>query len=228
MPACAVVAYGLLCLWDSGQEVRLMSFYGDHVLPRIMNVVMNTEEDRKIRSRVCAGLTGEVVEIGFGTGHNLPYLPPEVKRLRAVEPSQLAVRLAYPRIAASPVAVEVVGLDGQRLPMADDTADSLLCTWSMCTIPDPVAAVAEMRRVLRPGGILHFAEHGLAPDAAVRKWQHRLNGLQQRVAGGCHLSRDISAIIESAGMTITRLETYYGKGQPKAYGAMYEGVAVGN
>src|ERR1022692_258774 len=141
-----------------------MSFYDDHVLPRIINLVMNTKEDRKIRSRVCAGLTGEVVEIGFGTGHNLQYLPPEVKRLRAVEPSQLAVRLAHPRIAASPVAVEVVGLDGQRLPMADDTADSLLCTWSLCTIPDPVAAVAEMRRVLRPGGTLHFVEHAVGTN----------------------------------------------------------------
>jgi len=205
-----------------------VSFYDDHVLPRILNVVMNGKEERKIRSRVCAGLTGEVVEIGFGTGHNLPYLPSGVKRLRAVEPSQLAVRLARPRIAASPVAVEVVGLDGQRLPLADDTADSLLCTWSLCTIPDPVAAVAEMRRVLRPGGVLHFAEHGLAPDESVRKWQQRLNGVQQRVGGGCHLSRDIPAIIESAAMTITRLDTYYGKGQPKPYAAMYEGVAVGN
>ena len=205
-----------------------MSFYGDHVLPRIINVVMNGKEERKIRSRVCAGLAGEVVEIGFGTGHNLPYLPSGVKRLRAVEPSQLAVRLARPRIAASPVAVEVVGLDGQRLPLADDTADFLLCTWSLCTIPDPVAAVAEMRRVLRPGGVLHFAEHGLAPDESVRKWQRRLNGMQQRVGGGCHLNRDIPAIIESAAMTITRLDTYYAKGQPKPYAAMYEGVAVGN
>jgi SAM-dependent methyltransferase len=205
-----------------------VSFYGDHVLPRIINVVMNGKEERKIRSRVCAGLAGEVVEIGFGTGHNLPYLPSGVKRLRAVEPSQLAVRLARPRIAASPVAVEVVGLDGQRLPLADDTADFLLCTWSLCTIPDPVAAVAEMRRVLRPGGVLHFAEHGLAPDESVRKWQRRLNGMQQRVGGGCHLNRDIPAIIESAAMTITRLDTYYAKGQPKPYAAMYEGVAVGN
>jgi len=205
-----------------------VSFYDDHVLPRILNVVMNGKEERKIRSRVCAGLAGEVVEIGFGTGHNLPYLPSGVKRLRAVEPSQLAVRLARPRIAASPVAVEVVGLDGQRLPLADDTADFLLCTWSLCTIPDPVAAVAEMRRVLRPGGVLHFAEHGLAPDESVRKWQRRLNGMQQRVGGGCHLNRDIPAIIESAAMTITRLDTYYAKGQPKPYAAMYQGVAVGN
>jgi ubiquinone/menaquinone biosynthesis C-methylase UbiE len=203
-----------------------MRFYADQVLPRITNVAMNTKENRKIRARVCAGLEGEVVEIGFGTGHNLPYLPAEVRRLSAVEPSELSVRLARTRIDAAAVAVEIVGLDGQHLPLADNTADFVLCTWSLCTIPDPVAAVAEMRRVLRPGGTLHFVEHGRAPDESVRKWQDRLNGLQQRVAGGCNLNRDMPAIIESAGMTITRLDTYYGKGEPKPYAATYEGVAI--
>lgn len=204
-----------------------MRFYADQVLPRITNVAMNTKENRKIRARVCAGLEGEVVEIGFGTGHNLPYLPAEVRRLSAVEPSELSVRLARTRIDAAAVAVEIVGLDGQHLPLADNTADFVLCTWSLCTIPDPVAAVAEMRRVLRPGGTLHFVEHGRAPDESVRKWQDRLNGLQQRVAGGCNLNRDIPALIESAGMTITHLDTYYGKGEPKPYAATYEGVATG-
>jgi ubiquinone/menaquinone biosynthesis C-methylase UbiE len=203
-----------------------MNFYDDHVLPRIINVVMNTKEARKIRSRVCAELTGDVVEIGFGTGHNLPFLPPAVKGLRAVEPSTLGVRLARTRMAQSSVPVEVVGLDGESLPIADDTADSVLCTWSLCTIPDPVAAVAEMRRVLRPAGTLHFAEHGRAPDESVRNWQRRLDGIQQRVAGGCHLGRDIPAIIEAGGLRITRMQTYYSKGEPKPYGAMYEGVAV--
>lgn len=203
-----------------------MRFYAEHVLPRITNVAMNTKENRKIRARVCAGLEGEVVEIGFGTGHNLPYLPAEVRRLLAVEPSHLSVKLASARIAASPAAVEIAGLDGQRLPIGDDTADFVLCTWSLCTIPNPVAAVAEMRRVLRPGGTLHFVEHGLAPDESVQKWQQRLNGFQQRIAGGCNLDRDIPAIIEAAGMTISRLDTYYGNGEPKPYAALYEGVAI--
>jgi ubiquinone/menaquinone biosynthesis C-methylase UbiE len=123
------------------------------------------------------------------------------------------------------VPVDVVGLDGQLLPMADHTADAVLCTWSLCTIPDPVAAVTEMRRVLRPEGTLHFVEHGLAPDEAVQTWQRRLNGVQQRVAGGCHLNRDILPIIEAGGMTISHLNTYYDKGEPKPYGALYEGVA---
>jgi ubiquinone/menaquinone biosynthesis C-methylase UbiE len=204
-----------------------MSFYGERVLPRIVNVVMDTKQTRLIRQRVCADLVGDVVEIGFGTGHNLPYLGPNVRSLRAVEPAGLGVELAKNRIAAASVPVEVVGLDGQSLPLPDASADSVLCTWSLCTIPDPVAAVREMRRVLRPGGHLHFVEHGRAPDEGVRRWQERLNGIQQRMAGGCHLNRDIPAILQAGGMTITALDTYYGKGEPKAYGSLFEGRAAG-
>src|SRR5690349_10809563 len=203
-----------------------MSFYGDRVLPRIINVVMNTEQTRTIRQRVCADLAGDVVEIGFGTGHNLPFLPATVSSLRAVEPAGLGVALAKDRIAAAGVPVEVVGLDGQALPLADASADAVLCTWSLCTIPDPVAAVREMRRVLRPGGRLHFVEHGRSPDEGVRRWQDRLNGIQQRMAGGCNLNRDIPAILVDGGMRIEQLDTYYGKGEPKAYGSLYEGRAV--
>jgi SAM-dependent methyltransferase len=139
----------------------------------------------------------------------------------------LGIELAKDRIAAASVPVEVVGLDGQSLPLPDASADSVLCTWSLCTIPDPVAAVREMRRVLRPGGHLHFVEHGRAPDEGVRRWQERLNGIQQRMAGGCHLNRDIPAILQAGGMTITALDTYYGKGEPKAYGSLFEGRAAG-
>ncbi len=146
-----------------------MGFYDEHVLPRIINLAMNTKQTREIRSRVCAGLSGEVVEIGFGTGHNLPYLATSVTHLCAVEPSAVGVALAAGRIATSPAPVEIVGLDGQQLPLSDDSADAVLCTWSLCTIPDPTAAVLEMRRVLRPGGRLHFAEHGVAPDEKVRR-----------------------------------------------------------
>ena len=203
-----------------------MGFYGDRVLPRLINVVMDTEQIRRIRARVCAGLTGEVVEIGFGTGHNLPFLPPEVTRVRAVEPSGVGVRLARERIEHATAEVEVIGLDGQRLPLPDASVDAALCTWTLCSIPDAVAAVREVRRVLRPGGELHFVEHGLAPDAKVRAWQRRLNPIQRRVGGGCHLDRDIGAIVEAGGLTISRLDRYYGKGEPKPFGAMYEGVAV--
>ena len=203
-----------------------MGFYGDRVLPHLINVVMDNKQTRRIRARVCEGLAGDVVEIGFGTGHNIPFLPREVTRLHAVEPSRRSVDLAKQRIAAAPMPVEAVGLDGQRLPLPDDSADSALCTWSLCTIPDAVAAVAERRRVVRPGGSLHFVEHGRSPEEKVRRWQDRLNGLQQRVAGGCNLNRDIPAIIESGGFAISRLDTYYAKGEPKTLGYLYEGRAT--
>jgi ubiquinone/menaquinone biosynthesis C-methylase UbiE len=203
-----------------------MGFYDDRVLPHVINRVMNTKQTREIRARVCADLAGEVLEIGFGTGHNLPFLPPGVRRVLAVEPSGVGVRLAARRIASASAEVDVVGLDGQRLPVEDGSVDAVLCTWSLCTIPDPVAAVAEARRVLRPGGTFHFVEHGRAPDESVRRWQDRLNGIQQRVAGGCNLNRDIAAIIEAGGLTVRRLDRYYAKAEPRPIGALYEGVAT--
>ena len=203
-----------------------MGYYGDRVLPHIINVVMNTKQTRRIRERVCEGLKGEVLEIGFGTGHNLPYLPATVTRLLAVEPSGRSVELARQRIDATPVDVEVIGLDGQRLPVDDASVDAVLCTWSLCTIPDAIAAVREARRVLRPGGQFHFIEHGAAPDDGVRRWQDRLNPIQNRIGGGCDLNRDIAGIIEAGGMTISALDRYYNPGEPKAFGSMYEGVAT--
>ena len=203
-----------------------MGLYDDRVLPHLLNVVMNNKQSRRIRSRVCTGLSGEVVEIGFGTGHNLPFLPASVTKVYAVEPSGVGVRIASERIAASPVDVDVVGLDGQRLPLADESVDTALCTWSLCTIPDPVAAVREVHRVLRPGGRLHFVEHGASPDAGVRRWQERLNGMQQRVFGGCNLNREIDAIVIEGGLRIESLDTYYSKGEPKPFAWFSEGRAV--
>ncbi len=203
-----------------------MGCYGDKVFPRLMNVAMGGKETRAIRARVCADLAGEVVEIGFGTGHNLPFLPASVTRVRAVEPSSLAVQIAQGRIAATTVPVEIAGLDGQDLPFQDASADQVLCTWSLCSIPDPVRAVREALRVLRPGGTLHFAEHGRAPDTGVLAWQRRLNPVQRRLACGCHLDRDIPALLEAGGMRVERMTTYYAKGEPKVLGSMYEGIAT--
>lgn len=203
-----------------------MGLYEERVLPRIINVAMGIKSLRPLRERVCAGLSGEVLEIGFGSGHNVPLYPQTVTRLAAVEPSDLAWRLAAGRVAASRVPVERSGLDGQRLPFPDDSFDAALSTWTLCTIPDVGAALAEIRRVLKPGGRFHFVEHGLAPDAKVQRRQHRFDPLQQRVFGGCHLNRPIATLIASAGLEIVELEEFYEKGSPKFVGAEKLGVAV--
>lgn len=203
-----------------------MGLYAERVFPHLMNRVMDTPQTRATRKRVCEGLAGDVVEIGFGTGHNLPYLPAEVTRLRAVEPLGVGVRLAAERIAASRVPVEISGLDGQALPFDDASADAVLCTWSLCSIPDPVRAVAEIRRVLRPGGALHFAEHGRAPDTGVLVWQRRLNPVQTRVAAGCHLDRDIPGILAAGGLAVVDVTHGYEEKVPRPFGSLYVGHAV--
>lgn len=203
-----------------------MGYYSDRVLPKVLDHSLDTPHVRRIRARVTAGLAGEVVEVGFGTGHNLAYLPSRVTRLLAVEPSQSSLGLAAARISAVTVPIEVIGPDAQQLPLADASVDAALCTWTLCSIPDPVAAVAEVRRVLHPGAALHFVEHGVAPDQNVRRWQARVNPLQRRVMGGCNLDRDIPELLHLGGMTVTRLERYYAPGGPKAFAAMYEGAAV--
>lgn len=202
-----------------------MGFYSDHIFPRVMNITCNTKENRRIRTAVCTPLAGEVLEIGFGSGLNLPHLTPSVKRLLAVDPMTKGRKLAADRLAASDVDVEFVGLDGQTLDLEDDCVDAALSTWTLCSIPGATAAVREIGRVLRPGGTLHFVEHGRAPDAKVQRWQDRLNGIQQRVACGCNLNRDIPTIIEDAGMTITSLDTFYAKGEPKVTGWTFQGTA---
>ncbi|HEY7016729.1 MAG TPA: class I SAM-dependent methyltransferase [Streptosporangiaceae bacterium] len=202
-----------------------MGIYQDQFLPRFTNKVMNRRDLQPIRDRVCAGLTGEVLEIGFGSGLNLPHYPPDVTRLRAVDPATLGRRLAAARVAASPVPVEYIGLDGQAIPLDSASVDHVVSTWTLCTIPDPGRALAEVRRVLRPGGSLHFVEHGLSPDARVARWQNRLTPLQRLVAGGCHLNRPIDRIIAGSGLELAGLTNYYVEG-PKSMGYSFEGRAV--
>lgn len=203
-----------------------MGFYGDRIFPRVMNALMDTKETRRIRAEVCAPLHGDVVEIGFGTGHNLAHLPAAVTSLTAVDPLLKGRELAAGRLAASTVPVEFVGLDGQLLALDDQSVDAALSTWTLCSIPDPVAAVREIVRVLRPGGKLHFVEHGRAPDPGVERWQRRLNGVQQRMACGCSLTHDMVAVVGDGGMDIEQLDTFYAKGDPRTHGWTYQGVAA--
>jgi len=204
----------------------VVGFYGDRVFPRVMNLVMDGKQTRRLRDEVCAPLAGEVLEVGFGSGLNLPHLPDGVIRLRAVDPMERGRDLAAKRLTATTVPVEFIGLDGQELPLEDDSIDAVLATWTLCSIPDAVVAVREVRRVLKPGGKLHFIEHGRAPDEKVRKWQNRMNGIQNRVACGCNLNRDIPGLIEDGGLTIESLETFYARGAPKLLGFTYQGVAT--
>lgn len=202
-----------------------MALYRNQVLPRLQNRLLDRGGTREIRTRVCAGLVGDTVEVGFGSGLNLPHLPPAVTSVWAVEPSTVGRRLSASRRRLSPAPVVFSGLDGQTLPFADARFDSALSTWTMCTIPDAVAALRELRRVLKSGGLLHFVEHGASPDEAVARWQARANPLQQRLGGGCNLDRDIRALIETAGFTVVSMNNFYEKGAPKALGYMYEGTA---
>ena len=203
-----------------------MAIYRERVLPRIINFACGMKTSNPLRERVCEGLHGRVVEIGFGSGLNVPFYPDTVTSVSAVEPADLAWKLAQKRLSASKIDVERAGLDGQSLPFEDDTFDAAVSTWTLCTIPDANAALLEVRRVLKPGGTLHFVEHGLAPDEKVQKWQNRLNGLQNKVFGGCNLNRPIVSLITDAGFMIKDVDVFYEKGAPKTVAADSLGVAV--
>jgi ubiquinone/menaquinone biosynthesis C-methylase UbiE len=202
-----------------------MGLYSEHVLPRLISAGGAKKAAQPLRRRACAGLTGTVLEIGFGAGHNVPYYPAAVTAVDAVEPSDVAWRLAAERVASAAVPIRRSGLDGQSLPFPDDGHDTALSTWTLCTIPDVDAALREIRRVLVPGGTLHFVEHGLAPDASVQRWQHRLEPVQKRLFGGCHLTRQIVDLLTGAGFTIAELDVFYEAATPKIVGANSLGVA---
>lgn len=202
-----------------------MGLYRDKILPRVIDKALDNEGVAEWRSRAIEGLTGVVVEPGFGSGLNVPLYPPEVTKVYAIDPAQIGEELASERLAASSVPVEFVGLDGQRLPLDDDSCDSALLTFTLCTIPDPALALAELRRVLRPGRRLHFVEHGASPDAGVLKWQYRIDPVQRRVFDGCHVSRPIADLVRNAGFALDWTHSGYAKG-PKPWSYFTVGQAV--
>ena len=179
----------------------LRHWYEEHVLPRALDVACGSSGFHEPRAATLAGTRGTVLEIGFGTGHNLRHYPATVERLLAVDPSGRSVEIARPRIERAAMPVELVGLDGQQLPIDDASVDCVVSTFTLCTIPDEAAALREVRRVLRPGGTFHVLEHGLADDPKVQRWQRRVSPLQQFVAGGCHTERHVPGMLHDAGFT---------------------------
>jgi SAM-dependent methyltransferase len=186
-----------------------MSWWEQRVVPHLVERSLRSPEVGRLRARACAGLSGTVLEIGFGSGLNVDHYPRGVLRVDAVEPSDLAWDLSAQRRAESRLPIARVGLDGQRLDAGDATYDAVLTTFTLCTIPEPLRALDEVRRVLRPGAELHFLEHGLAASPGVQAWQRRLEPVQRRLAGGCHLTRDVPDLLCRAGFDATVLEQAY-------------------
>ena len=202
-----------------------VGFYDDRVVPHLVHLACGMSALTPLRERACAPLSGRMLEVGFGSGLNVGLYPDTVTEVAAVEPSDVGWRMAADRVAGSSVPIERSGLDGQKLPFDDESFDTALSTFTLCTIPDLRAALTEIRRVLRPGGTLGFLEHGLAPDEKVRRWQHRLEPIQKRLVGGCHLTRDVRAELTAAGFTLGTVDAFYQPGGPKPHGALSLGTA---
>ena len=201
-----------------------MGFYDRHLLPRLINWGMDTEVTRAERAALVPLATGVVLEIGVGSGLNLPYYGDGVRRLYALDPSAALKEMAAARLEAAPFPVDLVGLGAESIPLDDRSVDTVLTTWTLCTVPQVAKALGEARRVLRRDGQLIFVEHGRAPDARIARWQDRLNPIQRRLAGGCNLNREIDALIAAAGFRITRIEADYLAG-PKPWTYTYKGLA---
>jgi ubiquinone/menaquinone biosynthesis C-methylase UbiE len=202
-----------------------VSFYEHHILPRLIDLVMRDRAIARERRAIVPDAAGRVVEIGVGSGLNFPFYEARVDLVVAIDPSVVLLHIARARVHRSPVRVRLVRGSAEAIPAADETADTVVTTWTLCSIPDERRALGEMRRVLRPGGRLLFVEHGLAPDRRVRAWQDRLTPWWRRVAGGCRLNLPIRQRIEEAGFSLLALDASYGRG-PKPMSYLYRGVAT--
>jgi SAM-dependent methyltransferase len=203
-----------------------VGFYGERVVPYLIEWACGSKAFRPERAKAAGGLSGTVLEIGFGSGMNVPFYPASVTRVLAVDPSERARAIGRARIAEARCPVEVIGLDAQAVRADSASADSALSTFTLCSVPEAERALAEVRRILKPGGRFFFVEHGRAPDPSVSRWQDRLNGLQRALAGGCNLNRDIAALVRAAGFQLETLEASYFPNIPRPFGYFYRGAAV--
>ena len=203
-----------------------MGWWNERVVPRLTDVSLRGHEVGELRGRVCEGLHGRVLEIGFGSGLNARWYPTTVSQVDVVEPSELAWEMSADRRLRAAVPVGRVGRDGQSIQVRDGTYDAALVTFTLCTIPEPAVALGEVRRVLKPGGRLHFLEHGISDDPKVVTWQRRLEPIQRRVAGGCHLTRDPAVMMEEVGLSVLTVEQIDLPGGPRPWTTGFLGVAV--
>jgi len=201
-----------------------LGVYERYLLPRLLAVAMCNRELVPFRQRLGQGAEGRVLEIGIGPGLNLPFYGPNVREVIGIDPSPALLRMAQTRSLEASFPVELMEAVSERLPFDDESVDTVVTTWTLCSVGQPADALREARRVLRPGGTLLFVEHGRAPDAGVRWWQDTLTPAWKHIAGGCHLNRRIDGLVEAAGFRIDRLKTGYLPG-PKPMTFMYEGCA---
>jgi ubiquinone/menaquinone biosynthesis C-methylase UbiE len=202
-----------------------MGFYSQVIFPHLLDWSMAGPDMAKYRQEVLAQVQGEVLEIGFGTGLNLPYYPKQIQKITTVDVNPGVNQLAQKRIQESSIAVDNRVLNGEQLPMADNTFDSVVSTWTLCSIAKVDQAIQEIYRVLKPGGRFFFIEHGLSEDPGVQIWQHRLNPIQKVIGDGCHLDRDIQALIKKQFQDV-KIEQFDMENAPKTYGHLYQGVAT--
>jgi ubiquinone/menaquinone biosynthesis C-methylase UbiE len=203
-----------------------LGFYHHYVFPRVLDLAMSSRLLCRPRNRTLAPARGRILEIGFGTGRNLTHYPPTVKRIEAIDPDLDLDGVSMPRIAHAAIDVDFHHLDAEHLPFDDARFDTVVSTFTLCSIPDVVHALGEVRRVLKPGGQFLFLEHGRSPDAKVARWQERLNRAWMPVWGGCRLNRPMRELIEGAGLQIGPVQSYYLKRVPKFVGYMTEGRAL--
>lgn len=204
-----------------------MNPYKRFILPHIINCTCGVGQVKRLRAEVIPKAQGKVLEVGFGSGYNLPfYTPGQVNAVTALEPDEGMLHLSRQRVRQSPVPCEILHLEAETIPLPDDSMDSVVVTFALCTIPGVEAALSEMRRVLKSGGTLLFAEHGLAPEAGVQKWQRRLEPVWKPLGGGCHLTRDPVAMITDAGFEMQALQQEYMHRAPRFAGFVSYGQAI--
>ena len=204
-----------------------MGFYNHFILPRLLDSAMSAKPIAYQRKKVVPRAEGRVLEIGFGSGHNLPYYDAgKVERIWALEPATEMRARAADRVSKSPIPLEFLDLPSETIPLDSESADTILITYTMCTIPDVMKALGEMRRVLKTSGRMIFCEHGEAPDEDVKRWQRRITPVWKAIGGGCHVGRPIPKLVREAGFTIADMETMYLPSTPRFAGFNYWGSAT--